>query len=248
MKPEWFESWFGEEYIALYPHRNAAEAEHAVQLIERYLDPTAPKRVLDLACGTGDLCRTLADAGYRPIGADFSAGMLHAATTPAPLVRADALCLPFADGAFDGEWRTSLGTVTLKQSGPAVTGTYGDAAQFTLKGAVRGKELRFEYQEGNASGEARWTLDDAGNSFHGGFQVRGGQAGERARELWRQAFDLLMQLEGLERAVEAAAQDLDRDHDSAAFISLKTERDTLRKRLNSDWAHPEEAVRPVLPH
>jgi demethylmenaquinone methyltransferase/2-methoxy-6-polyprenyl-1,4-benzoquinol methylase len=59
-------------------------------------------RVLDLACGTGDLCRTLADAGYRPIGADFSAGMLHAATTPAPLVRADALQLPFADGAFDG--------------------------------------------------------------------------------------------------------------------------------------------------
>ena len=63
---------------------------------------TPDARVLDLACGTGDLCRTLADAGYRPIGADFSAGMLHAATTPAPLVRADALRLPFADGAFDG--------------------------------------------------------------------------------------------------------------------------------------------------
>jgi demethylmenaquinone methyltransferase/2-methoxy-6-polyprenyl-1,4-benzoquinol methylase len=58
-------------------------------------------RVLDLACGTGDLCRTLAEAGAQPIGLDFSAGMLHAARTAAPLVRADALRLPFADATFD---------------------------------------------------------------------------------------------------------------------------------------------------
>src|SRR5215217_1404538 len=42
-----------------------------------------------------------------------------------------------ADGGFDGEWRTSIGTVTLKQAGAAVTGTYGGAGQFTLKGTVR---------------------------------------------------------------------------------------------------------------
>lgn len=59
-------------------------------------------RVLDLACGTGDLCRTLTDAGHRPIGVDFSAGMLRAAHTDAPLVRADAMQLPFADATFDG--------------------------------------------------------------------------------------------------------------------------------------------------
>ena len=59
-------------------------------------------RVLDLACGTGDLCRTLAAEGYRPIGVDFSAGMLAAARTDAPLVRADATSLPFADHALDG--------------------------------------------------------------------------------------------------------------------------------------------------
>jgi DNA primase len=72
--------------------------------------------------------------------------------------------------------------------------------------------------------------------------------GERARDLWRQAFDLLMQLEALERAVEAAARDLDRDHDSSTLISLKTERDTMRKLVASDWSHPEEAAAPVLPH
>jgi demethylmenaquinone methyltransferase / 2-methoxy-6-polyprenyl-1,4-benzoquinol methylase len=59
-------------------------------------------RVLDLACGTGDLCRTLAVAGHAPVGVDFSAGMLKAARTDAPLVRGDALRLPFADAAFDG--------------------------------------------------------------------------------------------------------------------------------------------------
>ena len=68
----------------------------------RSLELVSGARVLDLACGTGDLCRTLTDEGYRPIGADFSAGMLAAARTAAPLVRADATNLPFPDGALDG--------------------------------------------------------------------------------------------------------------------------------------------------
>ncbi len=63
---------------------------------------TEPAVVLDLACGTGDLCETLSRAGHRPVGVDFSAGMLRAAHTEAPLVRADALRLPFAAGTFAG--------------------------------------------------------------------------------------------------------------------------------------------------
>jgi len=62
----------------------------------------AGSRVLDLACGTGDLCNDLAGAGIDAIGVDFSAGMLARARTPAPLVRADGAVLPFPDGAFDG--------------------------------------------------------------------------------------------------------------------------------------------------
>lgn len=58
--------------------------------------------VLDLACGTGDLCRGLADAGLRPIGLDLSFGMLAAARTGAPLAQADALRLPVPDGSIDG--------------------------------------------------------------------------------------------------------------------------------------------------
>jgi len=58
--------------------------------------------VLDLACGTGDLCRELESFGHRPVGFDFSHGMLRAARTRAPLVEADILALPVRDGAADG--------------------------------------------------------------------------------------------------------------------------------------------------
>jgi demethylmenaquinone methyltransferase/2-methoxy-6-polyprenyl-1,4-benzoquinol methylase len=59
-------------------------------------------RVLDLACGTGDLCRELTTADLQPIGFDLSFGMLAAARTAAPLAQADALRLPVADGRVDG--------------------------------------------------------------------------------------------------------------------------------------------------
>jgi len=59
-------------------------------------------RVLDLACGTGDLTRDAAHAGYAPVGVDISAGMLHAASASAPLVRGDGAVLPFASSSFDG--------------------------------------------------------------------------------------------------------------------------------------------------
>ena len=59
-------------------------------------------RVLDLACGTGDLCNELARAGLRPLGVDFAAGMLERAHTDAPLLRADIMRLPLQTASFDG--------------------------------------------------------------------------------------------------------------------------------------------------
>lgn len=66
------------------------------------LELQAGSTILDLAAGTGDLCRMLVDAGLRPVGMDLSFGMLAAARTTAPLAQADALRLPVADGTVDG--------------------------------------------------------------------------------------------------------------------------------------------------
>ncbi|MFZ6002323.1 MAG: ubiquinone/menaquinone biosynthesis methyltransferase [Actinomycetota bacterium] len=59
-------------------------------------------RIVDLACGTGDLCRELERQGHRAIGLDLSFGMLAAARTSAPLVHGDGLRLPLPDGSVDG--------------------------------------------------------------------------------------------------------------------------------------------------
>ena len=80
-------------------------------------------------------------------------------------------------GLFQGEWRTTIGLVKLEQKGNAVTGRYGASDQFPLKGNVKDNILTFEYEEGQAKGDGRFTLDPSGNAFTGGFQVRNGRAG-----------------------------------------------------------------------
>ena len=64
------------------------------------LSPRA--KVLDLACGTGDLCDELKRAGHVPLGVDLSFGMLAEAHSAAPLVQADALRLSMPDASVDG--------------------------------------------------------------------------------------------------------------------------------------------------
>ena len=59
-------------------------------------------RVVDVAAGTGDLCRELERAGLRAVGVDLSWGMLGHASTSAPLVQADALRLPFPAASIEG--------------------------------------------------------------------------------------------------------------------------------------------------
>ncbi|MHB8466389.1 MAG: ubiquinone/menaquinone biosynthesis methyltransferase [Acidimicrobiales bacterium] len=68
----------------------------------RALDLGPGATVIDLACGTGDLCRELTSSGYSPVGVDLSLGMLAHARTAAPLVEADALRLPVGTRAVDG--------------------------------------------------------------------------------------------------------------------------------------------------
>ena len=68
-----------------------------------------PARVLDLCCGTGDMCFLAAESGAASVvGADFTLPMLGVARRRAAVrprrpdfVAADALRLPFADTSFD---------------------------------------------------------------------------------------------------------------------------------------------------
>ncbi len=59
-------------------------------------------RVLDLACGTGDLSRAATRHSYTVVGTDLSAGMLAANHSGVPLVESDGCALPFTDDSFDG--------------------------------------------------------------------------------------------------------------------------------------------------
>jgi demethylmenaquinone methyltransferase / 2-methoxy-6-polyprenyl-1,4-benzoquinol methylase len=61
-------------------------------------------RVLDAACGTGDLAIEAARAGGRVVGLDFSGAMLDRARRKAPQlewVQGDLLALPWDEGEFD---------------------------------------------------------------------------------------------------------------------------------------------------
>ena len=71
----------------------------------RRIAELAPKRVLDLATGSGDLAQAVQAAcpDAKVLGADFSVPMMREAQKRnfPTLVAADGLALPFADGAFD---------------------------------------------------------------------------------------------------------------------------------------------------
>ena len=101
---EWFEQWFGEEYLRLYPHRDEEDAERAIALVADVVELDGV-RVLDLACGPGRHSQQLAARGARVTGFDLSMPLLSRAKHRSPsiggFVRGDMRYLPFLDGAFD---------------------------------------------------------------------------------------------------------------------------------------------------
>jgi len=101
---DWFRAWFGDEYLAVYPHRDAREARAAVELYLCSAPPPAGP-VLDLACGAGRHLRELLSAGLHAVGLDLSIVMLGKAREASPrsqLVRGDMRRLPFRSSSFAG--------------------------------------------------------------------------------------------------------------------------------------------------
>ncbi len=100
---EWFEQWFGEEYLQLYPHRDDADAARMIALVNSRI-PLRNQRLLDLACGPGRHAEQLAGLGGHVVGFDLSMPLLRRARArirpPLDLVRGDMRTLPFADASF----------------------------------------------------------------------------------------------------------------------------------------------------
>jgi SAM-dependent methyltransferase len=100
---DWFEEWFGQDYLDIYQHRDETEAERAIELIAINLAGRRIDRVLDLACGAGRHTKVLRERWWT-VGLDLSMSLLRVAHRESPdgaYVRADMRELPFADESFD---------------------------------------------------------------------------------------------------------------------------------------------------
>jgi len=102
--------------------------------------PTAGRRVLDVACGTGVVARLVAGTAASVTGVDVNPAMLALAARQEPgvsWVHGDAAALPLPDDAFD---------VAVCQQG----------LQFTSDPAAALRELRRVLRPGGALGLALW--------------------------------------------------------------------------------------------
>jgi SAM-dependent methyltransferase len=100
--PQWFDTAFGRDYLAVYPHRDAASARREVAgLVARGVGATGG-RVLDLGCGFGRHLAALREHGIDAWGLDRSLALLQHAD-PAlrgRFARGDFRALPFQPGIF----------------------------------------------------------------------------------------------------------------------------------------------------
>lgn len=96
---QWYKSWFGEEYLELYSHRDEQEATRQVAFASKFLPREGA--LLDIACGAGRHLRELRDAGRDAYGLDLSLPLLRRASR-LPVVRGDMRALPFPGGVFQG--------------------------------------------------------------------------------------------------------------------------------------------------
>ncbi|MBI4515749.1 MAG: ubiquinone/menaquinone biosynthesis methyltransferase [Deltaproteobacteria bacterium] len=88
--------------------------------------------IVDLGCGTGDLCELAAAAGARVVGLDFAARMLAAARarlSDAPLVRADAAALPLATASA-----TVVSSAFALRNFVSIPGVLAEAARVLVRG------------------------------------------------------------------------------------------------------------------
>ena len=106
-RDEWWGQWFDEDYLALYAHRDQAEADRFVTCLWRHLGLEPNSRVADVPCGSGRHSLAFARLGATVMGVDLSLAMLRRARAaardlprPPRFVRGDLRRIP-AGGDFD---------------------------------------------------------------------------------------------------------------------------------------------------
>ena len=85
--PEWWRTWFGESYLAVYDETLRERTPSEVDGIERLAAIRPPARVLDEACGQGRHAIELARRGYAVTGLDLSEYLLGVARERARAAR-----------------------------------------------------------------------------------------------------------------------------------------------------------------
>jgi SAM-dependent methyltransferase len=117
----WYKEWFGEEYLELYSNHDVGEAEGHIDFVESLFAGSAPRAILDLACGAGRHTAALRRRGYRALGIDLSRTLL-AQGEGLPRIAGDMRSLPFAAGSFDWVFNffTSFGYFESEQENQRV--------------------------------------------------------------------------------------------------------------------------------
>lgn len=82
--PSWYESWFNEDYLTVYAHRNEEDAGLQFDLLRRTIPLDPGLRVLDLCCGGGRYLKFFSAAGVAVTGQDLSAVLLGEAAARCP--------------------------------------------------------------------------------------------------------------------------------------------------------------------
>ena len=106
MIKNWYENWFGNEYLTVYSHRDNDEAQELIQLIHSYIHLEKDSKILDLCCGQGRHALILAREGYEVYGIDLSRTLLEIAKytktskQTAYFIQADMRLLPTVN-SFD---------------------------------------------------------------------------------------------------------------------------------------------------
>jgi len=96
----WYQNWFGKDYLKVYSHRDQKDAQQLVQLIFSNITLYKDSHILDIGCGQGRHLSVFAEKKYQITGIDLSAVLLriakqnHINNSFAHFIQADMRKLP----------------------------------------------------------------------------------------------------------------------------------------------------------